>query len=108
MKPLYIGVKGCVIAIDRATGNSIWEADLRGADFVNVVLDGDELYATSKGRLYRLDPATGKILWENGLAGKGWGLVSVAARGGENLSLLAEKKRRDAAAATAAATTTAT
>ena len=95
------------MAIDRATGKDVWETSLKGAEFVNVLLDGDQLYAASKGRLYRLDPSTGKILWENGLAGKGWGLVSIASAENGNLLAMEEKRRQDeaAAAGSAAATT---
>jgi len=78
MANLYIGIRGTVLAIDRATGQEVWTSSLKGAEFVNVVLDGGQLFAASKGRLYCLDPATGRILWENGLTGMGWGLVSIA------------------------------
>jgi outer membrane protein assembly factor BamB len=57
---LFIGIRGYVMAIDRATGQEGWSTSLKGADFVNVVLDGGQLFAASKGRLYRLDPATGE------------------------------------------------
>ena len=104
---LFIGIRGYVMAVDRATGQDIWSTSLKGADFVNVVLDGDGLYAASKGRLYRLDPATGRILWENELTGRGWGMVSIAQSADGNRGLMAEKRRQDEAAA-AASTTAAT
>jgi outer membrane protein assembly factor BamB len=96
---LFIGIKGSVLAVDRATGEEIWKATLKGGDFVNVVLDGGQLFAGSKGRLYRLDPSTGQILWENGLAGMGWGLVSIAQAANGNLMAMEEKRRQDEAAA---------
>lgn len=105
---LFIGIRGYVMAIDRATGEDVWSTSLKGSEFVNVVLDGEQLFAASKGRLYRLDPATGGILWENELTGKGWGLVSIAPSADGNRGLMAEKRRADdaaAAASTAAATT---
>jgi len=98
---LYIGIRGHVQAIDRATGEAVWATSLKGGDFVNVVLDNGQLFAASKGRLYRLDPASGKILWENALTGMGWGLVSIATPAGGNLSAMEEKRRRDQEAATA-------
>jgi outer membrane protein assembly factor BamB len=103
---LFIGIRGYVLAIDRATGEDVWSTSLKGAEFVNVVLDGEQLFASSKGRLYRLDPTTGRILWENGLTGMGWGLVSIAQAGSGNLTAMEEKRRQDqaAAAGTAAAT----
>jgi outer membrane protein assembly factor BamB len=103
---LFIGIRGYVLAIDRATGKDMWSTSLKGADFVNVVLDNGQLFAASKGRLYRLDPATGEILWENGLTGMGWGLVSIAQSGDGNWSLIQEKRRREQEAAAASTTTT--
>jgi len=103
-QPLFIGVNGTVLAIDRATGKDLWSSELRGSDFVNVTVQDGELYATSKGRIYRLDPGTGNILWRNDLAGLGWGIVTVA--GAPHVPAAAEKLRRDreaAAAATSAA-----
>lgn len=97
---LFIGIRGTVLAIDRATGAEVWVSSLKGGEFVNVVLDGDQLFAASKGRLYRLDPATGQILWENGLTGMGWGLVTIAQVGNSNLLAIEEKRRQDEAAAT--------
>jgi len=98
---IFIGTKGTVVAIDRETGEVRWESELKGSDFVNVVLQDGELYASSKGRLYRLDPATGKIHWCNELPGLGYGLVTIA---GSTIVPAAEKQRRDQAAAAAAAT----
>jgi hypothetical protein len=53
--------------------SEIWRSELKGIDFVNVVFQDGDLYATTKGELFRLDPATGKILWQNPLKGLGWG-----------------------------------
>jgi outer membrane protein assembly factor BamB len=106
MANLFIGIKGTVLALDRATGETVWETPLKGSDFVNVALDGPELYAATRGEMYRLDPATGKILWNNGLKGKGWGLIAIAQSGDSNWSVMNEKRRQDAAAAAGAAAAT--
>jgi outer membrane protein assembly factor BamB len=99
--PLYVGARGNVIAVDRATGDTLWTTELKGGEFVDVmVVDGD-LYAASKGRLYRLDPTSGDILWRNDLPGMGWGIVSIA--GSQSAVAAAEKARRDQASAAAAA-----
>jgi outer membrane protein assembly factor BamB len=98
---LFIGIKGTVLAIDRASGHEIWRSHLKGTDFVNVVLDKGELYATTKGEIFALDPASGAIRWRNPLQGLGWGLVSIANSQG-NLSVIEEKRRADQAAATGA------
>ena len=104
---LFIGIKGTVLAIDRATGARVWETPLKGGDFVNVVLDGGQLYAATKGELYCLDPATGQVRWKNELSGMGWGLIAIAQACDGNLITMEEKRRRDQADA-AAATTAAT
>ena len=78
---------------------------LKGGEFVNVVLDGNNLYATARGEVFCLDPNTGIIRWHNPLKGYGWGLVSIAGEGiSQNDSLLAaEKRRRDQQAAASSA-----
>ena len=95
--PIYIGLQGAVLALDRDSGQIVWRTELKGRDFVNVALQNGDLFAASRGELYRLNPATGDILWRNTLAGLGWGIVTVA--GGAQAPAAAEKKRRDDAAA---------
>jgi outer membrane protein assembly factor BamB len=95
--PIYIGLKGAVLALDRDSGQIVWRTELKGSDFVNVVLQGGDLFAASRGELYRLNPATGDLIWGNTLPGLGWGIVTVA--GGAQAPAAAEKKRRDDAAA---------
>jgi len=99
---LFVGTRGTVVAVDRATGETLWSSELKGSDFVDVMIVDGDVYAASKGRLYRLDPSSGDVLWRNDLPGMGWGIVSIA---GSHSAPAAEKARRDAAAA--AATTTA-
>jgi outer membrane protein assembly factor BamB len=105
---LYIGINSCVLAIDRASGQEVWRTSLKGSDFVNVVLDGSELFASSKGRLYCLDPATGAIRWENPLKGLGWGIVSIAGPAVSPLTAIARKRQQDEQAGSAAAVVAAT
>src|SRR5262245_43682242 len=96
---VFIGIKGKVLALDRATGKELWSTELKGSDFVNVVLQDGDLYAPSRGRLYRIDPESGDILWNNDLRGLGYGLVTIA---GGSQAPGAEKYRRDQQAAAAA------
>src|SRR5437879_12152052 len=76
--PIYIGLKGAVLALDRDSGQIVWRTELKGIDFVNVVLQNGDLFAASRGELYRLNPATGDIIWRNTLSGLGWGIVTMA------------------------------
>jgi outer membrane protein assembly factor BamB len=99
MANLFIGIKGTVLALDRSTGEIVWETPLAEGGFVNVVLDGNELYAATQGELYRLDPASGEVLWNNGLKGKGFGLIAIAQTSSGNWSAIEEKRRQYEAAA---------
>ena len=105
-KIIYLGIKGTVIALDSSSGAQIWATSLVGSEFVNVVLDGDNLYATTHGEIFCLDPIDGKNRWHNKLKGFGYGLCSVASETitpGNLLNLFAEfKRQRDAAAAASA------
>lgn len=96
---IFIGIKGTVAALDRATGEAVWMTELKGADFVNLVIDDDNLYATTKGEIYCLDPTSGNLRWHNRLSGMGWGLVTIATANGGQVISMAEKRRRDQAAA---------
>ena len=108
-KFIYLGVKGSVIALNPANGEQFWSASLKSSDFVNVVLDGINLYAATRGEIFCLDPQTGAIRWHNPLKGYGWGLVSIAGEGiDQNISpLTAEKRRRDHQQAAAASSASA-
>jgi outer membrane protein assembly factor BamB len=100
---IFVGIRGGVVALDRGTGQQLWKARLKGADFVNIVLDNDCVIAATKGEVFCLDAATGHLLWHNELPGEGWGLVTIATASGSSIMPpLQEKKRQDAAASTAA------
>lgn len=101
---ILLGVHGNVIALDRATGQQVWCAELKGADFVNVHLDEDRVIAATKGEVFCLDANTGASLWHNQLPGQGRGLITIAtASGASDLAPFREKRRQDEAAAAAAA-----
>ena len=99
---IYIGIKGSVVALNRATGQQIWATHLKGWDFVNVVLQNGAVLATCSGEIFCLDALTGIRMWHNPLKGFGLGLATIAAEGiasDANAPVLAEKRRRDQAAA---------
>ena len=99
---VFLGVRGDVLALDRATGEELWHTQLPGGDFVNLVLDQDRIFATTRGKAFCLDAATGQILWRNDLPGLGLGLVSIAtASGSTPPGPPSEKRRQDDAASTA-------
>jgi outer membrane protein assembly factor BamB len=108
-KIIYLGVKGSVVAVNSATGQPVWETSLKGTDFVNVVLDGDNLFATTRGEIFCLDPQGGGIRWHNPLKGYGLGIIAIAGDGiaSNSLAVSAEKRRRDQEQAAAASSASA-
>ena len=98
---IFIGIHGTVLALDRATGQEVWSAKLKGSDLANVVLLDGALSATADGELFCLDASTGKLRWQNRLKGLGVGLVSIAAPGSQQTVVLREKQKRDQAASSA-------
>jgi outer membrane protein assembly factor BamB len=78
---IYVGIKGLVLALDSASGQELWRADLSGSSFVTVVDDGPRVYALAQGEAYCLDAETGSILWHNPLKGCGYGLGCIAVPG---------------------------
>ena len=74
---VFIGIKGSVIALNRATGEQAWVRRLKGSDFVNLVLDGDTILASCYGEIFCMDALTGKAMWHNPLKGFGLGLATI-------------------------------
>jgi outer membrane protein assembly factor BamB len=103
---VFIGIKGSVIALDRATGEQVWATHLKGYDFVNVLVEDGKVFATCYGEVFCLNPLTGEGLWHNRLKGLGTGLATIATEDTLRSTLpavLAEKHRRDQEAAASAA-----
>ncbi len=105
--PIFIGIAGTVVALDRATGQELWRTELKGRDFVNVALVDGALYATASGELFCLDGSTGAVRWQNPLKGLGRGLITIAAAERQQVVPMSEKRRRDQEAAAAATTASA-
>ena len=92
MNALFIGIKGSVVAVDRATGDTMWSTHLKGSQFVTVAAEDGSVYAGTSGHLFCLDPSTGYVRWTNELKGFGFGLISFA--GADSSALFGEYKRR--------------
>jgi hypothetical protein len=105
---MFVGIRGSVVAIERATGQQVWVARLKGGDFVNVVVDEGKIFATARGEIFCLEPITGQILWHNRLAGFGLGLATIAIEGisqGNMTAVTARKRQQDQEAAAASSAT---
>jgi glucose dehydrogenase len=101
---IHVGIKGSVVALDRKTGAIVWATPLKGSDFVNLLVEGDRIYATTYGEIFCLDARTGERQWHNLLKGYGRGLATMALEDGLRAGVaaaLAEKRRRDEQAAAA-------
>ncbi|MDB6121069.1 MAG: hypothetical protein JWQ71_62 [Pedosphaera sp.] len=106
---VFVGIKGTAIALDRETGQIVWETHLESSGFVHLVLDGENLYATTQGEVFCLNATTGNPRWHNRLKGYGLGLASLVTPKGTNDAgalLMAEEVIRAEQAASASASTT--
>ena len=109
--PVFVGIKGTVLALDRASGATLWQLPLKSSMFVTLAIEGDLLLAATRGEVWCIDPMSGRVLWHNPLTGLGWGLVTFAtADGGQQLAqqtaVVAEELHRQQQAAAAVASTT--
>jgi outer membrane protein assembly factor BamB len=102
---VYLGIKGAALALSRSTGEILWQTDLTGGDFVNLLKDGDAVFAATKGEIFCLEAETGEIRWRNKLPGMGFGMITIATDGGSTgIAVSAHKKRQDDSAAAVVAT----
>jgi len=102
-EPLYIGIKGHVVAVDRTTGSELWRTHLAGSSYATVYSDAGGLYAGAQGKLYSLDRTTGRVLWKNDLSGLGYNLIAFSCNSGVAAAAEETARRRAAAAAAAGA-----
>lgn len=74
---LFAGTYGNVVAIDKASGQTVWQTALPKAKYmlVAILFEDDMLFCAAKGRIFALDPADGSILWSNEMPGLRYGLV---------------------------------
>ena len=100
---LFAGLRGHVVALDKATGSERWRTKLKGAEFVHLVSDDRLLYASTRGNVFALDPTTGAVLWQNPMKGLGFGLAALVAGAGAQSDAVLEAARQGARARQAAA-----
>jgi outer membrane protein assembly factor BamB len=82
---LIVGAKNSVSAFNRSTGQLVWTTQLQssglGQAFVNIHIDGLQVFAHAGGELFCLELSTGRILWTNPLKGLGYGIATLATPG---------------------------
>ena len=98
---LYVGLKGRVLALDRSTGEVVWESKLKGSQMVTMPIENDCIFASTQGEVFCVDLATGAQIWKNTLPGMGMDLACLATKARSNTLALqqqAKKQQQDAAA----------
>ena len=112
---VFVGFNSHVAALDRYTGEVIWQwkSPKGSCSFVSLLLDEDRLIASVNGYMYCLDPLTGGQVWMNPMKGFGLGMPSMvsvrgATEGSGGAASTAAANAAAAAAATVATTTAAT
>ncbi len=88
---LFVGFNSRVAALDRQTGQIVWQwkSPKGRSPHVAVLLDGDRLMVSVHGYTYCLDTATGEQIWSNSFEGFGFGLPSLASIHGNSGSAAA-------------------
>ena len=100
---VFVGIRGTVVALESSGGTELWRTKLSGSSFVNVVVDGDLVYASTHGEVYCVSAASGTVRWKNQLKGLGMGLVTIGVAGQSNLMAAKAQVDADAQANAAAA-----
>ena len=85
---IFVGLNGYVVALERDTGEIVWSNNSLNSGYVSLLLDGDQLIASTNGYIYCLAPLTGEILWRNPLTGYGQGVASLVSVRGASEPLL--------------------
>jgi outer membrane protein assembly factor BamB len=96
--PVFLGIGGHAVALDRATGTELWRRKLKMGQFTTVLFDGHSLLAAGGGEVFCIDPSTGEVLWHNKLPRLGHGVISF---GGDTTAVAAAAARQAAARAAA-------
>ncbi|MCH8828446.1 MAG: PQQ-binding-like beta-propeller repeat protein [Planctomycetes bacterium] len=86
MDLVFVGFNSRVLALDRETGEVIWDwkSPKGRSPFVSILLDGPKLMVCVHGYMYCLDPLTGQLLWKNPLKGYGMGIPSLVSLRGNS------------------------
>ncbi|MBW3539775.1 MAG: PQQ-binding-like beta-propeller repeat protein [Planctomycetes bacterium] len=91
MDLVYVGFNSRVVALDRQTGEIVWQwqSPKGRSGHVAVLVDGDRLIVSVQGYMYCLDPLDGTQLWSNPLTGLGVGIPGLASLQGNSGSAAA-------------------
>lgn len=92
---LFLGLNGRVAALDRDSGEIVWEWTAKDPEkqravggYMTLLVDQGELFVSANGYTYRLDPLTGAELWANPLRGWGVGPTALATSTASSMQVL--------------------
>ncbi|MCP3865647.1 MULTISPECIES: PQQ-binding-like beta-propeller repeat protein [Marisediminitalea] len=102
MEKLFLGIRGHVVCLDKATGKKLWETKLKSTSGVtNLLFEDKHVFAYAGGHLFCVNAENGRIKWENKLDGYGYGACIIASEN-QNASLIADQlQAQQSSAATA-------
>ena len=101
---IFVGLGKRVAALDRKTGEIIWEWKApKGGGYVCLLLEGDRLIVSVSGYVYYLDARIGDQLWMNPMKGFGLHVTSIVSARGRSDQTIVHAAAADAAARAAAA-----
>lgn len=105
---MYIFSNGRVAAIDKKTGDIVWEIKLKEyfksavrMFYGQISVENDKVFVGASGMLFCLNAKDGSLLWKNELKGWGYHFVSLANAGGDG-AMAAQQSAATAAAVIAA------
>lgn len=76
---VYVGLLSRVAALDRQTGEIIWQWQAaKGSSYLTLLVDRDLVIVSVDGYTYGLDAATGRERWFNPMKGFKTGVASIA------------------------------
>ncbi|MDB6138084.1 MAG: hypothetical protein JWO94_1156, partial [Verrucomicrobiaceae bacterium] len=80
---VYVGFLSRVAALNRKTGEILWEWQAQeGRSYLTLLLDRDLLIVSVDGYMYGLEAATGRERWFNPMTGYNTGVASLASMSG--------------------------
>lgn len=92
---LFLGLNGRAAALDRDSGEIVWEWTAKDPEkqravggYMTLLVDQGELFVSANGYTYRLDPLTGAELWANPLRGWGVGPTALATSTASSMQVL--------------------
>lgn len=100
---VFTGFNKRVAALDRRTGQIVWQWKAYHNGYVTLLLDGEMLIVSVNGFMFGLNALTGQEIWQNQMEGFGYGVASLVSQNGTTGATLQSVAAAQAAAASAAA-----